>query len=157
MLLGVEGSKEAKFISSESEADKLKEILIHTARLIDTLKSSLNSTTVKTANDTASLSELIFQMEQMEKDKSNKRSESYSKLALNEATKEMFDRVLSSLDPVTAERYLDHSIQRQGVERKAALYDAMCEKYEQLISYHENGRLISDYERLYRGKLKRSM
>ena len=74
--------------------------------------------------------------------------------SMNASAQEIFDRLLSSFDPIKAEGFLDQSIVRKKLEHKAALYDAMCEKYEQICEYHENGRLLKDFRREYRKNLK---
>ena len=132
-----------------SETDREK--LSHINNMLNELKLSLLSTvSLKSIaslkpSDEISISDLLLLLVD---------NENSTKLALNEAAKEMFDRVLTSLDPAKAESFLDQGIKRKGAEHKAALYDAMCEKYEQLFDYHENGRLVKDFRRLYRGKLK---
>ena len=73
---------------------------------------------------------------------------------INDSAQEMFDRIFDSLDPAKAENHLDQSVRREGVEYKAALYDAMCEKHEQLLDYHHTGRMLKDFRRAYKTKLK---
>ena len=78
----------------------------------------------------------------------------YSKTALNKTVEEILDRVLESLDPQKVENYVDQSIVRKEIEHKAALYDAMCEKYEHIFDYNESGRLLKDFRRLFKNNMK---
>ena len=131
-------------ISDKSDSEKMKSIL----SAVDDLKSLLTNTLATKKNakahDDDALKELIEKVSHLV---INTESE------MNDSAKEMFDRVLTSLDPAKADNFLDQSISRKGLEKKAALYDAMCEKYEQLFEYHESGRLLKDFRRLYKAKL----
>ena len=76
------------------------------------------------------------------------------KASLEQSVETIITRMLDALDPEKAVRYMDQSIVRQGVEHKAALYDAMCEKFDQLLQYHQTGRMIKDFKHIYRSQLK---
>lgn|GEM_PF-6672758 len=69
------------------------------------------------------------------------------------AAQEMFDRLLKSVDPVAAKDYVEEKGLRFGPFHKAALYDAVCEKFAQMSEYHEKGRLVRDFRAMYRSRL----
>ena len=73
--------------------------------------------------------------------------------ASRQAAQEMFDRLLKSVDPVAAKEYVEEKGLRFGPFHKAALYDAVCEKYAQMSEYHEKGRLVRDFRAMYRSRL----
>lgn len=109
------------------------------------LKAILLSASSGETNETASLTELVMKLVDNEKK---------TKQAMIESLEEILDRILSSLDPEKANRYLDQSVHRKGVEKEAALYNAMCEKFEQISDYNASGRLVKDFRRLFVEKLK---
>lgn len=74
--------------------------------------------------------------------------------SLEQSVETIITRMLDALDPEKAVRYMDQSIVRQGIEHKAALYDAICEKFDQLLQYHQTGRMIKDIMHIYRNELK---
>ncbi len=127
------------FTGRELDSEKINHIM----QMLDALKGNLTIISLKKSRDLVSVSELLSNIVD---------DNTRSTLTMNESVEGMFDRILSSLDPSTAEHFLDQSIEREGDEKKAAMYDAICEKYEQLFEYHKSGRLVKDFRRLYREK-----
>jgi len=75
--------------------------------------------------------------------------------ASNYAAENGFNRLFDAFNPKKAERYLDQSIERKGIEKKAAMFDAMQEKFEQLYEYHQQGRMLKDFHRDFKTKLRK--
>ena len=74
--------------------------------------------------------------------------------AIKRSAKESFDRLLLSINPQTAKSYVSGASMKIGPFYKSALFDAACEKYEQLLVYHEKGRLVRDFNAMYKSHLK---
>jgi hypothetical protein len=74
--------------------------------------------------------------------------------AVDSAVRESFDRILTSINPSAIEGYVQESKIKVGPFHKAAMYDALMEKYKQLQLYHEKGRLVRDFKGMYRSHLK---
>jgi len=92
-----------------------------------------------------SLKEIIQQLKEKLQDNDD---------AIKRSAKESFDRLLLSVNPQTAKSYVNRSSMKIGPFYKAALFDAACEKYEQLMVYHEKGRLVRDFNAMYKSHLK---
>lgn len=73
--------------------------------------------------------------------------------ASKHAVQEAFDRLLKSLDPAAAKDQIGEKGLRIGPFHKAAMYDAVCEKYAQMSEYHEKGRLVRDFRAMYKTQL----
>ncbi len=70
--------------------------------------------------------------------------------ALEHAARESFDRVLSALDPAEAMKATPKKTLATEAMYKAALFDAIKEKHQQLQLYHGKGRLVRDYKSAYK-------
>lgn len=77
----------------------------------------------------------------------------HSDEASKHAVQEAFDRLLKSLDPAAAKDQIGEKGLRIGPFLKAAMYDAVCEKYAQMSEYHEKGRLVRDFRAMYKTQL----
>ncbi len=75
--------------------------------------------------------------------------------ALESSAGESFDRILGALDPQTVEGSVGGAKVKIGPFHKAALYDAMVEKYGQIKAYHEKGRLVRDFRAAYKSNFKK--
>ncbi|MDH5694495.1 MAG: hypothetical protein OEZ47_15465 [Gammaproteobacteria bacterium] len=78
-----------------------------------------------------------------------------SEEALNEAARESFDRILSSVNPDSVLATMEKSKVKIGPFQKAAQLDAISEKYSQLNLYHERGRLVRDFKSIYKSFLSK--
>jgi len=92
-----------------------------------------------------SLKEIIQQLKEKLQDNDD---------AIKRSAKESFDRLLLSVNPQTAKSYVSGASMKIGPFYKSALFDAACEKYEQLMVYHEKGRLVRDFNAMYKSHLK---
>lgn len=70
--------------------------------------------------------------------------------ALENAARESFDRLLSALDPAEAMKVVPKKTLSTEATYKAALFDAIKEKHQQLQLYHGKGRLVRDYKSAYK-------
>ena len=70
--------------------------------------------------------------------------------ALEQAARESFDRVLSSLNPDELKKHVAKKALSTDSMYKAALFDAAIEKFKQIELYHEKGRLVRDYKTAYK-------
>lgn len=70
--------------------------------------------------------------------------------ALDEAARESFDRVLGALDPDALIKSTPRKKLTTESAYKAALFDAVTEKFGQLKMYHDKGRLVRDYRTAYK-------
>ena len=130
------------FNPEQTEREKINEILGALQSLKRELKLSLSTT----PDSNLSINEVVDQLVDRE---------FRVNTAMHDAARMLFDRIYGSFDPGKAKNYLDQSVTREGVELKAALYDATCEKYEQLLDYHQNGRLLKDFRGAYKSELKK--
>ena len=128
--------------SEQTEHKKINEIL----GALQSLKRELQLSLSTTPDSNLSMNEVVDQLVDRE---------FHVNTAMHDAAQMLFDRIYSSFDPGKAKNYLDQSVTREGVALKAALYDAMCEKYEQLLDYHQNGRLLKDFRGAYKSELKK--
>ena len=64
-------------------------------------------------------------------------------------------RIINSLNPESFEKYLDTGLIKVGPLRKAAMFDALNEKYTQVKSYQEEGKMLRDFKVLYKQELKK--
>jgi len=129
-------------VSTKKHLDQLdvKQVL----QTLNNIKSDLDGINKKAV---ASIPEGVNKLQLLQSEHDN---------AMNASAQEMLDRILDSVNPAKASRYLDQSIDRKGINEKADMYDALCEKYEQLHAYHENGRMLKDFKRSYRNKIKKA-
>lgn len=74
--------------------------------------------------------------------------------ALETAAEESFTRILAALDPQTLEATAGSKM-KVGPFHKAALYDAVMEKYDQIRAYHDKGRLVRDFRAAYRNAVNK--
>lgn len=128
--------------SEQTEHKKINEIL----GALQSLKRELQLSLSTTPDSNLSMNEVVDQLVDRE---------FHVNTAMHDAAQMLFDRIYSSFDPGKAKNHLDQSVTREGVALKAALYDAMCEKYEQLLDYHQNGRLLKDFRGAYKSELKK--
>lgn len=70
--------------------------------------------------------------------------------ALEQAARESFDRVLSSLNPDELKKHVAKKALSTDAMYKAALFDAAIEKFKQIEMYHNKGRLVRDYKTAYK-------
>jgi hypothetical protein len=70
--------------------------------------------------------------------------------ALEHAARESFDRVLSALDPAEVMKAVAKKTLSTEAMYKAALFDALKEKHDNLQMYHGKGRLVRDYKSAYK-------
>jgi hypothetical protein len=70
--------------------------------------------------------------------------------ALEHAARESFERVLNALNPETLKKNIPKKTLSTETTYKAALFDAVVEKFNQLEMYHNKGRLVRDYKAAYK-------
>jgi len=70
--------------------------------------------------------------------------------ALEHAARESFERVLNALNPETLKKNIPKKTLSTEAAYKAALFDAVVEKFNQLEMYHNKGRLVRDYKAAYK-------
>ena len=70
--------------------------------------------------------------------------------ALEHAARESFERVLSALNPQTLKQSIPKKTLSSEATYKAALFDAVVEKFSQIEMYHNKGRLVRDYKAAYK-------
>ncbi len=70
--------------------------------------------------------------------------------ALEHAARESFERVLSALNPGTLKKSIPKKTLVTETAYKAALFDAVVEKFNQIEMYHNKGRLVRDYKAAYK-------
>lgn len=70
--------------------------------------------------------------------------------ALEHAARESFERVLNALNPETIKKGIVKKTLSSEAAYKAALFDAVVEKFSQLEMYHTKGRLVRDYKAAYK-------
>ena len=70
--------------------------------------------------------------------------------ALEHAARESFERVLSALNPETLKKNIPKKKLFTETAYKAALFDAVVEKFNQIEMYHNKGRLVRDYRAAYK-------
>jgi len=70
--------------------------------------------------------------------------------ALEHAARESFERVLNALNPETLKKNIPKKTLSTETAYKAALFDAVVEKFNQLEMYHNKGRLVRDYKSAYK-------
>jgi len=70
--------------------------------------------------------------------------------ALEHAARESFERVLNALSPEILKKSVPKKALSTEATYKAALFDAMVEKFNQLEMYHNKGRLVRDYKAAYK-------
>jgi len=70
--------------------------------------------------------------------------------ALEHAARESFERVLNALNPETLKKNIPKKTLTTETAYKAALFDAVVEKFNQLEMYHNKGRLVRDYKAAYK-------
>ena len=70
--------------------------------------------------------------------------------ALEHAARESFERVLNALNPETLKKNIPKKTLSTDTTYKAALFDAVVEKFNQLEMYHNKGRLVRDYKAAYK-------
>lgn len=124
--------------------EPLDTLLQHADALFDELNNELHETAKKQKFLGHSMLDLLARVKQRSDDNED---------ALNQAANESFNRLLTSLNPDSAESYLDSSKIKIGPFHKAAMFDALIEKYQQLKAYHEKGRLVRDFKGMYRTHL----
>jgi len=70
--------------------------------------------------------------------------------ALEHAARESFERVLNALSPEILKKNVPKKALSTEATYKAAMFDAMVEKFNQLEMYHNKGRLVRDYKAAYK-------
>lgn len=70
--------------------------------------------------------------------------------ALEHAARESFERVLSALNPQILKMNIPKKTLTTETAYKAALFDAVVEKFSQIEMYHNKGRLVRDYKAAYK-------
>lgn len=70
--------------------------------------------------------------------------------ALEHAARESFERVLSALNPEVLKKQIPKKTLVTETAYKAALFDAVVEKFNQIEMYHNKGRLVRDYRSAYK-------
>ncbi len=70
--------------------------------------------------------------------------------ALEHAASESFERVLSALNPQMLKKSMPKKTLVTETAYKAALFDAVVEKFSQIEMYHNKGRLVRDYKAAYK-------
>ena len=75
--------------------------------------------------------------------------------ALEKTAQEFLDRLLDAFDPEAAKAYVGQKGLKPTAFYKAAVYDALCEKFAQLREYHRRGRLVRDFRAAFKSHLKR--
>ena len=70
--------------------------------------------------------------------------------ALEHAARESFERVLSALNPKALKKQIPKKTLVTETAYKAALFDAVVEKFNQIEMYHNKGRLVRDYRSAYK-------
>jgi len=75
---------------------------------------------------------------------------------LEQAAQEFLDRLLDAFDPEAAKAHVAKKGLKLTSFYKASVYDALCEKFEQLKQYHERGRLVRDLRAAFRRNLRQS-
>lgn len=70
--------------------------------------------------------------------------------ALEHAARESFERVLSALNPEALKKHIPKKTLTTETAYKAALFDAVVEKFNQIEMYHNKGRLVRDYRAAYK-------
>jgi len=76
--------------------------------------------------------------------------------ATHSTVESIIERIIESLDPESSYKYLDNSVIRVGPLKKAAMFDAIKEKYSQVVAYHEEGKMLRDFKVLYKQELKKT-
>lgn len=74
--------------------------------------------------------------------------------AMNNAAEIIIQRLIESFDPEALENYIDNSVIKVGPLKKAALFDAMKDKYEQILMYQKEGKMLRDFKVHYKSELK---
>jgi len=144
-------SKRLGVILSSYDNSETSEIDVY--RKLEDIENMLNEIQVSLKNivgntkqsEKLTISEMLAKIQQ--------KSELHDDAMLN-AAQIMFDRIFESINPDSAEDYLDQSVLQVGPLKKSALLDASKEKYNQLMEYHQNGNFIRDYKVNYKRYLR---
>jgi len=80
---------------------------------------------------------------------------SYHEEAMMHAAEVLFDRIFESVNPESAASYLDQSVLQVGPLKKAAMYDATKDKYNQILEYHQMGKFKQDFTVIYKRYLRK--
>lgn len=75
-------------------------------------------------------------------------------LAMYSAVEIMIQRLLESLNPEASENYMDNSVIKLGPLKKAAMFNALQDKYEQVSAYQKEGKMLRDFKVHYKSELK---
>lgn len=75
--------------------------------------------------------------------------------AMTKAMEMIIDRLLATLNPETAENQAEQSRIAVGPLKKAAVLASLKEKYEQVLAYQQQGKMLRDFKVHYNSELKK--
>lgn len=67
----------------------------------------------------------------------------------------ILERLIESLNPESSESYMDNSVMKVGPMKKAAMFDAFKEKYDQVQAYQKEGKMLRDFKMQYKSEMKK--
>jgi len=130
---------------SESDRASNDALIILENKLNETIQRLKKLSSLKTG-EVASLLQIVDILES---------SKQQSNQAIDFVIQTSFDRLLESMDPKSAEKMLEQSSYQSEQEKKAAMFEALEEKFEQLVAYNSEGLMVRDFRVAYKKKLRK--